>query len=208
MRRRNLALPVAFALVAIPGGLAAQACIGIPVAESRNVVSAQVGFPEGAMSYGAAVRHNMAGPLSLGAQYSLSSFDNVDPKLHGFGVDAAYELPNQSFSGCSVTGLGYSRMSSDGVTLSTLSIPVGVGLGKSLQVSDRMSLIPHVVPQWVWTRAKISADGESLSGDDSVWAAAFGATLATPRFYVGGRLMWVNESDVDPVFSIMAGLPF
>lgn len=210
MRRRILALPVAFALVAIPGGIAAQACIGNPVAESFNAVTAQVGFPKDAMVYGAGFRHNMDGPFSFGADYNVSSYDGVDPLQHGVGVDAAYELSalELPLSVCPTAGLGYSRISDETATVSAFSIPVGVGFGKSFQLSSRVSVIPHVVPQWVWTRATIDIGGNEASADDSYLGALFGATFGLPRFYVGGGVSWVDLDGVDPVFSITGGMPF
>ena len=210
MRRRILAVSVVFTLAAIPAAVAAQACIGIPVAESHNTVSAEVGFPQDAMAYGAAFRHNMQGPLSFSAGYSLASYDNQEPKQHGLSADAAYELSNLELpvSVCPTVGLGFTRMSDEGVTLSTISVPVGVGFGKAFALTRQAAIIPHVIPQWVWTQATLSVDGEDLTGDDSVFAARLGATVAMARFYFGGGLTWINEEDTDPVFSIMAGMPF
>ena len=208
MRRRILVLPVAFALAIVPAGLVAQACIGVPVAESQNAFTASVGFPENATSYGAAFRRNVEGPFSVGASYSLYSYKDVDPKQHAFGVEADYELPGLSFSACPTVGLGYSRMSADGGTLTAFSVPVGVGFGTRIELSPSAALIPHVVPQWVWTRASIEVAGESVSDNDSALAALFGATLALPRFYVGGQVTWVDRDNVDPTLTILAGLPF
>ena len=48
----------------------------------------------------------------------------------------------------------------------------------------------------------------TISADDSWLAAQLGATFSTPRFFVGGGLLWINEENVDPVFSLRAGMPF
>lgn len=209
MRRRMLSLSMAVALVTIPGGVAAQACIGIPVAESHNALTAQVGFPENARAYGADFRHNMEGPLSLSAGYTMGTFDGVDTKQHGINTQANYEVPGLSFSACPTVGLGYTTVSEDELSLSTFSIPVGVGFGQSFELSSDLSVNPYVVPQLVWTRASFDVEGEeSFSDSDSAFAAVFGATLALPRFYVGGGVTWYNEDNTDAVFSIMAGMPF
>lgn len=208
MRRRIVVVPAIIAMLAIPGAVAAQACVGIPVAESSNAVTAQVGFPQDAMSYGAAFRHNMTGPFSFSAGYSLSSYDNVDPKQHGLAAEANYELPGLSFSACPTVGLGYTTLSQDDNSVTTLSIPVGFAIGKSFELSPTLSVNPFVVPQWVWTQATIEAAGIEATGDDSMLAAVLGATFATERFYVGGGLTWFDQEDVDPVFSLMAGMPF
>lgn len=208
MRRRIVVVPAIIAMLAIPGAIAAQACVGIPVAESSNAVTAQIGFPQDAMSYGAAFRHNMEGPLSFSAGYTLSSYDGVDPKQHGLNVEADYELPGLEFSACPVVGLGYTSLSDAGGSVSTLSIPIGVGVGKSFELSPTLSVNPFVVPQWVWMQATIEFGGEEITADDSMLAAVLGATFATPRFYLGGGLTWFNQDNVDPVFSLMAGMPF
>lgn len=211
MRRRILALPVAFALVAIPGALAAQACVGSPIGESFNGVQAHIGFPQDAMSYGASVRHNMDGPLSMSAGYSLSSYENVDPKEHGLAADVSYELSSLElpFSACPTVGLGYNRMSDDALTLSALSVPVGIAIGRAFELSQGGSVIPHVIPQWVWTRFTLDpATGDAISDSDSVLGALFGVTFATHRFYLTGGLSWIDEDGQDPIFSISAGVPF
>lgn len=208
MRRRIVFVPAIIAMLAIPGAVAAQACVGIPVADSHNAVTAQVGFPQDAMAYGAAFRHNMNGPFSFSAGYTLASYDNVDPKQHGLNVQADYELPGLSFSACPTVGLGYTTMSEDPASLTTLSIPVGVGFGKSFELSPTMSVVPHVVPQWVWTQLTVDDGTAEATADDSYLAALIGATIATPRFYLGAGLTWINEDNVDPVFSILAGMPF
>lgn len=208
MRRSILALPLAMAIGAIPVGVAAQACVGIPVARAHNAVTAGIGFPDGGTSFGAELRHNFDGPITAGVSYGLTSYDNVDPVQHGLAAEVNYELPGLSFSACPMVGLGYTRMSEDDVTLSTVSVPVGVGFGTSVELSPGVALIPHVVPQWVWTRASLDFLGESMSDSDSAIGALFGATVSMSRFYFGGRVLWVNEENVDPIFSIMAGMPF
>lgn len=209
MRRRNVVVSGAIAaFLAIPGAVVAQACVGIPVADAHNAVTAEVGFPQDAMSYGASFRHNMAGPFSFAAGYTLASYDNVDPKQHGLTAEVDYELPSLGFSACPTVGLGYSMMSEDPVSVNTLSIPVGVGLGKSFPVSPGMAITPYVVPQWQWAQVTIDDGTDSISADDSWLAAQLGATFSTPRFYVGGGVLWINEDNVDPVFSIRAGMPF
>jgi hypothetical protein len=208
MRRSILALPLAVALATVPTGLLAQVCIGLPVAESQNAVMAGVGFPESATSFGLGFQHNAAGPLSFGAAYNLTSYDNVDPKQHSLGVDASYELPGLSFSACPTVGLSYSRMSENDASVSSLSVPVGVGFGTSIELAPTASLIPHVVPQLMWVRATVEFAGEEVSDSDTFFGALFGATVATPGFYFGGGLMWVDQDNVDPTFSIMAGFPF
>lgn len=208
MRRRILTLPVVFALVAVPAHLVAQSCIGVPVAESRNAVTAEIGFPESATAYGASFRHNVAGPLSVAASYGLSSYDDVDPKQHSVGGDVAYELNGAGVSACPTGGVAYSRISDEGGSVSAISVPLGVGFGKSFRLTNSASIVPHVVPQWIWTRATVDVGGVEASGEASMLAAKLGATIATPRFYFGGGVLWLDEDEADPVFSLMAGLPF
>lgn len=208
MRRSILALPLAAAIAAVPSGLQAQSCIGIPVADSHNAVMADIGFPQNGTSFGVGFRHNAVGPASVGASYSLTSYDNVDPKEHSVGVDASYELPGLSFSACPTVGLSYSRMSESDASVSALWVPVGVGFGTSVELGPTASLVPHVVPQWIWVRAKVDVAGEEFSDSDSLWGALFGATVALPTFYFGGGLMWTDQENVDPTFTLRAGFPF
>lgn len=211
MRRRILALPVAFALSAIPGAVTAQACVGAPIAESFNGVAAQIGFPQDAMIYGASVRHNRAGPLSMSAGYTMASMENVDPKQHGVAADVSYELAfaDAPLSACPTVGLGYTRMSDDAVSLSSLSVPVGIAMGRSFELAQGGAVIPHVMPHWTWTRFTIDpATGDAVSDDGSVLGALFGVTFATHRFYLTGGLNWIDEDGQDPIFSISAGVPF
>lgn len=208
MRRRIVVVPALVAMLAIPGAVAAQACVGIPVAEASNAVTAQVGFPQDAKSFGASFRHNMAGPFSFSAGYTLSAYDGVDPKQHGLAVEGDYELSGLPVSVCPTAGLGYTSLSSDGSSVSTLAIPIGVALGKSFPVTPTVSVNPYVVPQWMWMQATVEFLGDEATASDSFLGAQLGATVALTRFYVGGGMTWFDQEGADPVFSIMAGMPF
>lgn len=208
MRRRILGISMVMALLAVPGGLVAQACVGAPIGGGVNAITAQVGFPEDAMAYNAGIRHNADGPVSVAAGYTLATFDGVDTKQHGLSAEGSYELPGLSFSVCPTVGLGYTTMSEGDMSVSTFSVPLGVGFGQSFELSSDMSVTPYVMPQWVWMRGTFEFDGQDVSDDDSVFASAFGATLSVSRFYVGAGVTWYNEDNAETVFSLMAGMPF
>ncbi|HEX7089541.1 MAG TPA: hypothetical protein VF192_05360 [Longimicrobiales bacterium] len=197
-------------LLAVPAAAAAQACVGSPAASGGTALSGSIGFPEGAKSYGAGLRYNAMGPLSVGAGYTLTSPDAGDVNMHSFAADAAYELPLTGVSVCPVAGAGYSRMSESGTTLSTLTVPVGAGIGYSFQASPTITVIPHAIPQLLWMRMTVDSDllPDAVSESETEFGALLGVTFQMQRFFLNGGVTKTTVEDSKAVFSLGAGVVF
>lgn len=197
-------------LLAVPAAAAGQACVGSPAAAGGTALSGSIGFPDGAKSYGAEVRYNTMGPLSVGAGYRLTSPDVGDVNMHSFAVDAAYELPLTGASVCPVAGLGYGRMSESGTTLSTLTVPVGAGIGYSLQAGPNMTVIPHAIPQLLWMRTTFDSDAapDAVSDSQTEFGALLGVTFQMQRFFLNGGVTKTTAEGSKAVFSLGAGVLF
>lgn len=155
----------------------AQSCIGMPIASQKSAISVNAAFPEEAKTFGISGRMRLDGPISLGAGYSMTTINDVDPKVHSFGVDGAYELPvTQAAAICGVVGIEHSSISDDGTKFSDLTIPIGVGVGKSFPAGDNAELVPYAMPHLLWTRSSVSAGGVSLSDSSADFGLKLGAT--------------------------------
>ena len=177
-----------------------------------------IGFTDGATSYGASLRANLEGPLSLGVGYGLTDVDNVEEKVNSFQGSVAYELPLQGISACPVAGLGYSRISGDDAefdveaTVTNLSIPVGFGVGQTFPAGPSLSVTLFAIPQFVYNRSKGEISVGGISGEETDtstdFAASLGVTLGTSRLYFGGEVFLTTVDESDPVFSLGLGLVF
>jgi hypothetical protein len=192
-------------MLAAPASALAQACVGMPIGSGQSAVAFNMAFPEDATTFGIAGRMHTAGPVSVGADYSLTSFKNVDPKLHGFGADVAYELAVTEASICPVVGAGYSRISEDGVSVSNLSIPFGVGLGMSMAAGDNAEFVPHVVPQVIWSRASFGVGGVSVSESDTFFGVKLGATYRLQQIMVNAGVTLTSEEGSKALFGLGLG---
>lgn len=164
-------------VLAGPAAAYAQNCLGMPIANQKSAVSLSMAFPEEAKTFGISGRMRLDGPLSMGAGYTMTSINEVDPKVHNFGVDAAYEIPvTPAASVCGVVGVEHSSISDEGVKFSDLTIPIGVGIGKSFPAGNNAELVPYAVPQLLWTRSSVSAGGVSVSDSSADFGLNLGAT--------------------------------
>lgn len=198
---------LAFALVAMPAAAFAQACVGTPFGSAnRTAFSVGMAFPESATTFGGEVRVRTESPLTVGANYALTSIDELDPKQHTFGADAAYELPVEGASLCAVAGAGYSRISESGLTLSDFTIPVGLGLAATLMQAPDFALVPHIVPQLLWTRSSASMSGVSVSDSGTEFGVDLGLTFHMQQFLVRTGMFWTTEEDVKAAFGFSLGL--
>lgn len=201
---RGTLFVAALALVA-PSAAWAQSCVGSPAGKGQNAIVGAVHFPESAMTFDVGFRANTTGPISVGLQYGMTKFDNSDPKLHVFGGDLAYEVPLQSASVCPVAGVNYGRMSVAGSTLNNITVPVGIALGADVSNTQGIQLIPHAIPQLLWTRQ--SATGfETVS--ETNFGAILGMTVGFDQFFVLGDMSVTSAKDSKAVFGIGVGLTF
>jgi hypothetical protein len=209
MKMTKFDVALAFGLVALaPLSAAAQTCAGVPLLHRQSVVSAGMSFPDNASGYGVAAASKLSDHFTLGANYTLTTFDSElgdVPSMNQVGLSGAYEFSTPAAAGapslalCPVVGATYAKWDQ----LDVFSVPVGAALGVAVPVADgAVTLNPYAVPQVVWSRA--STDGASDSNTDFGFSA--GANAIFNKFLVGGALSKVGDSDV--VFGIQVGLTF
>jgi hypothetical protein len=212
MRRMHIRTFALFlgGLLAVPSAAAAQACVGSAAGAGNMALSGSVAFPDGAKSYGAGFRYNTLGPMSVSAGYTLTTPDEGDVNVHGFAAEAAYELPLTGVSACPVAGVGYSRMSESGMTMSTLTVPVGAGIGYSFQAGPNMTVIPHAFPHLLWMRTSFDAEGLPEVDPESTteFGALVGVTFQMQRFFLNGGVTKTTAEGSKAVFSLGAGVLF
>jgi hypothetical protein len=214
MQKLSVSGFLAFALMlAGPASALAQVCVGMPIGSGQSAVALNVAFPEDATTFGASGRMRTSGPISVGANYSLTSFKGADPKGHTFGADVAYDLPVTGASICPVAGLNYSRVSGDfdlfdenfSFSESIISIPVGVGLGLSVPAGPNAEFVPFAMPHLLWTRAKVSFDDESLSDSDTNFGVKLGATYRIQQVMINAGVTLTSEKNSKALFGLGLG---
>jgi|GEM_PF-2847015 len=201
-----MALTVALAAPAVAN---AQNCIGLPIANQKAAASFTVAFPEDAKTFGFSGRMRLDGPLSLGASYSFTSIDNVDPKTHSFGVSGSYDLPvTQSAAVCAVAGVEHSQITVSDIKFSDLAIPLGVGIGKSFAAGNNAELVPFAMPHLLWIRSSISNSGVSINDSSAEFGLDVGATYRVQQLMLHAGLNFSSIEGSSTTFSVGVGYAF
>lgn len=196
--------------LAAPAAAQAQNCLGFPIANQKAAASVNVAFPENAKSYGVSGRLRLDGPLSVGASYSFSTIDNVDPKLHSFGVNAAYELPlSAPASICGFVGAEHGSITLGDMKTNSLQVPVGAAIGKSLSVGDDAELVPYAMPHLLWIRESFSFDGgPSISDSATEFGLNLGATYRIQKILLNAGVHLNSIENDKATFGVGVGYAF
>lgn len=206
----------ALALSAVPSvQLMAQTCFGYPTMDGQYALAGVASFADGSNGYGAALNANVSGPLSLEAGYQYIDIDEVDTNGNSFFGRGAWELPVASVSLCPFAGVGYSDASEDfgevEASVSLLTVPVGIGVGKRFAASPSLFVDLFAQPQFVWMRADFELEGNGggeigVDESETEFGVSIGANLGTSRFYVGGGVNFTTVEDSDAVFDLRVGI--
>jgi hypothetical protein len=215
MQYRRMML-AALALSAVPSAqLMAQTCFGYPTMDGQYALAGVVSFADGSNAYGAALNANVSGPLSLEAGYQYIDLEESDTNGNGFFGRGAWELSMTSLSVCPFAGVGYRDASEDlgdaEISVSLLSVPVGVGVGKRFTASPTMFVDLFAQPQLVWLRSDFEIEGEGggefgVDDSETEFGVSIGANLGTSRFYVGGGVNFTTVEDSDATFDLRVGI--
>jgi hypothetical protein len=193
---------VTLAMAATPA--AAQLCTGIPLAQGQTSVALRAWFPDGANIFGFQANNRIAGPLTVGLSYDLTSIDyEGSDNLNTFGGHVYYDLPvaalaDAGFSFCPTASAYFTTQ--DDVNL--FEIPIGVGVGGSFEVSDGIAIAPYAIPQLWWSR--VSFDGSSSSSTD--FGFTLGGNVLVTNLHFGALLRKVADGDV--TFGVQGGIVF
>lgn len=203
------------------GSAAAQACLGVPTRDAQFNVRADVALPENAKHYSAVLTADLNGPFSFELNAGLIDLDDVEDNGASFGGKLAYEVPAVTqVSICPLAGGQFSTLTAEetagGVTFeadaTSLVIPVGIGVGKTLPLGTTSSFTVYAQPQYLHIRSSLEASAGGVTIDEETTDNQFGidagARVGFGRLLVGGAVNWATIEDYDPVFSVTAGVTF
>ncbi len=194
------------------GSAAAQACMGMPIGNANFAARGEVGFADGGKSYTANLNANLLGPIAFELFGGLVDFDDIEDNGATFGGKVAYELGLANVSVCPLVGADYTTISAEeaGVeaSVSTLVVPVGVGVGVALPAGGLGDVVLYAQPSYLYMRFSAEEGDEDFSDSTNEFGAEAGATLGLGRFLVGGSVFFTTVEESDAVFSLTAGLRF
>ncbi len=153
------------------------------------------------------------GPISFQLFGGLLDYDDIDDNGGRFGGKIGYELPVTGFSVGPFVGAEYSSLSTgegaEELSLSLLTIPVGIGVGTTLPVGPTAEVALYAQPAYLYMQPGLEMGGVDADLDsESEFGAEAGARLGFGRFLLGGSVEFTTVEDSDAVFSITAGLRF
>lgn len=186
---RAVVLSCILPLIAVGTGMA-QECLGYTTHPGQVSLNPGVTLADHTTTFGAVVNAQWAEPLGFEAGIGITSYDHELIESIGleFSGRVGYELGIRSASVCAFTGLAYSRVVADEPTLSGLTVPLGIGLGRTIAVGSKYHLTLSGAPQLLYFRQMLEWSLESESESDVELGLSLAALLGTGRIY--GRFSW------------------
>jgi hypothetical protein len=147
-----------------------------------------------------------ADALYLTARGGVTSYDasgRENQKSVGVGLATELATLQETASVCPQISLGYSFVED----FSTLTLPVGIGIGTTMPLGQGgNTLTPHVTPQFIWASTRFEELDETES--DTYFGFTGGATAGIGQVLVGASVGKVFEDGSDIVFGISGGFVF
>jgi hypothetical protein len=206
-------LVAALSLLASPA--AAQICAGYPTIDRQFSFGGHIGFPEDASEWGTDVSYNFPGVLTLFGGLDVNSFDDVEEEAETFHVGIAADslipriavTPTQRLSLCPVVESYFT----DTEFTSIWEVPIGLGIGTTLQLTPAIPLSPYVIPQLVIRFASgdddLNVDSQTETNFGLRGGLLTGFATTFGLVFVGGEVNHLFvEGGNDPLFSIRAGI--
>lgn len=209
MKAFRLAM-LSLGMLATPVVAYAQACMGTPISGGQYGIEGGLGVGEGFKTYSGGVAANVMGPLAFAGGVAVTKPDAGGENVTSLSASGGYEiLQGSRLSVCPTTGLNWSTASVDfdgtEVDINQIVVPVGLGLGTSLPAGS-MDVTLFAVPQFLWFRTSIGADGESVSDSQNEFGLNTGLRVGVSSFYAGAGMSLTSVEDSDPVFNFGIGL--
>jgi hypothetical protein len=208
-------------LVALPGVLSAQGCIGIPTRDGGIAVTVQYVATKRASGFGGTFTADLNGPVSLQAGYRFADPDNGDSNINLFNAAVAIEIPRLPFSVCPYVAAEYSTHwetlpwkfglpePPEDELVATLNVPLGLAIGRAFATGPSARLILYGVPHYLYAlNTRTYAGRETASESVNGFGAELGFRLAGRTIFGGGGVSLTNLEDSNPVFALVAGLAF
>lgn len=198
--KAGAAIGGALALLLAAGPVAAQICSGYPTARGQTSIGARAAFPEGATQIGIEASRNWMNPLGVFANLNLlmpdaEGADNVPVIGLGFAYEVTDMIPVVPawLSVCPVAAVTIEAGDATGIT-----IPLGVGFGTSIGLTENLDINPFIIPQFVLTR--VTTDNVTVTDNDFGFGA--GAHVRFGGVYAGVTLgkVFVTGSDLTVAF--------
>lgn len=182
----------------------AQECIGIPMAAGERSVTAAIGLPAGATVIDATLGYHTPGRLSVfGSLGALLPDAGEAGRSISAGVGIAAEAASLAniLTICPRASVGYSYNSD----VSSISIPVGIGLGARIPLGHRtVGLLPYAIPQLLYNQSEFGEDSDS---DTNPYLQA-GLLLGVGAFYGGVTLDRVITGGAESTIGVRGGFTF
>lgn len=188
----------------VPGGLAAQACLGMPSSDGQIGVAATGTAVDDDFELGGEFHVDVTGPASFRIEYGNGHDDGVGRTYAALGSYEFYLLdPNI----CGVAGVSYTTDSAPGTD--QLGISGGFGIGKTLE-AERFTATIYAIPRYVYLTEyrTVELTGDEVSESSNEFMAEAGVTLGLDPFFVGGALTLTTVGDGDPGLRFRVGILF
>lgn len=209
----------AAAIVAGSSAAFGQTCVGTPAGIGQFALHADLGFTDGARSWGGTLSLNLSSPLAFSAGYARTDFDDVDPSQNAFNGTAAFKLAaSLPVEVCPVAGIGYSTLVDESTFFgekirteyTSLSVPIGISVGHRVALRNGVEILPYAFPHalHIWSRVVESDPIGAFETSDSrtEFATTLGASVAFRSVFVRGSALVTTIDESDPTLSISLGL--
>jgi hypothetical protein len=165
----GLALIAAILLAGLPAGVAAQACFGGPSNEGEFVIGVGATSHDGNHGGELVANVNLEGVVDFASTLGFVDMSPGATGVVGTGT-ALFGLPTRRAEVCVAAGFTHTTWERpEEGRLSLLTLPAGISLGRSLEVSEGVDLVPWVDGGALLTWS--SASSGSASGGSSEWGA-------------------------------------
>lgn len=191
------------AILALPGVLTAQVCLGSPNSPGQYSITGDASVSGDNSDFGVGVEANFPGPL--GARAGVLSADRGgDDRVLQFEGRVSYDLRPGRVSVCPVTGADFSRRTQDvagsETTATTLRIPLALSVGGRLGGGD-MSFIPSARAGVAHRRVSV----EDVTESENSFFVIGGGTLAFDDMHLRAEA-GKDTADEDPFFRFQIGI--
>jgi hypothetical protein len=204
-------LPIAaFGLVALPGFLRAQACVGNPSFSVNHLqVAASAAFDESATSF-AGTFVGGSETLFTGLSAGGATYDGITGSSLLAGISGGFQVPLSSGRAqvCPVIGatfgFGPSDFDGSGTNFRSQAYNFGLAAGGELFRSERLAVVPSLSIGFVYTAATATGLLSTSTETDTygVAGAAVGLVLSDRLSVRPSVSLPIGLTGADPVFSI------
>ncbi|HEX2208890.1 MAG TPA: hypothetical protein VHG93_14520 [Longimicrobium sp.] len=211
------------ALSAVAPPARAQECVGLP--GGRGVLSLGLEGTDGASGPGVSFAYQTPGASVQLQHRSLDAFAQSD-EISESEVQAAVRLPRSRLPLCVTAGVQWTdyeysehagsswsttdRLRTDNYEIlggyQRLRVPVGISLGRELELGRGVSVVPYIQPTVVWERERLTPGGQAAETRMGLgWGVNTGVAVAKDWFVM--RANFTHTSTYDRALSSRNNFP-